>query len=218
MTDWRAVDTVLFDMDGTLLDLHFDSCFWQEYVPAYYASLHGIAVPAARQHFFSLLRAKQGTLDWYCFDYWSRELGLDIFYLQQTVSHKIRFRPSAQQFLDALRAAGKKLVLVTNSSRAGLDLKMQRLPLAGYFDAVVCSHDLGHPKESHSFWDRLASAVRFRPERTLLVDDNLDVLRVASAWGLGYLRAIACPDMTRPAVATGEFTPIHHFAELLPVV
>ena len=28
MVDWDSIDTVLLDMDGTLLDLHFDNYFW----------------------------------------------------------------------------------------------------------------------------------------------------------------------------------------------
>lgn len=30
---WQEVDTVLLDMDGTLLDLAFDNYFWQTLVP-----------------------------------------------------------------------------------------------------------------------------------------------------------------------------------------
>jgi len=48
MIDWRAIDTVLLDMDGTLLDLHFDNHFWQEHVPVRYAEKHGL--PPARAH------------------------------------------------------------------------------------------------------------------------------------------------------------------------
>ena len=31
--DWSKIDTVLLDMDGTLLDLRFDNWFWQELIP-----------------------------------------------------------------------------------------------------------------------------------------------------------------------------------------
>ena len=34
---WADIDTVLLDMDGTLLDLHFDNHFWLEHLPQRYA-------------------------------------------------------------------------------------------------------------------------------------------------------------------------------------
>ncbi len=37
MIDWDNIDTVLLDMDGTLLDLAFDNWFWQRHVPEQYA-------------------------------------------------------------------------------------------------------------------------------------------------------------------------------------
>ena len=39
----RDIDTVLLDMDGTLLDLHYDNHFWLEHLPQRYAELHGIS-------------------------------------------------------------------------------------------------------------------------------------------------------------------------------
>ena len=43
MLDWNAIDTVLLDMDGTLLDLAFDNFFWQQHVPQHYAREHAIS-------------------------------------------------------------------------------------------------------------------------------------------------------------------------------
>ena len=40
--DWWHVDTVLLDMDGTLLDLRFDNFFWREFVPLRFSEAHGI--------------------------------------------------------------------------------------------------------------------------------------------------------------------------------
>ena len=34
MLNWSKIDTVLLDMDGTLLDLHYDSHFWLNVIPA----------------------------------------------------------------------------------------------------------------------------------------------------------------------------------------
>ncbi len=43
---WQDVDTVLLDMDGTLLDLAFDNYFWQKLVPEYATGSDGIYAPA----------------------------------------------------------------------------------------------------------------------------------------------------------------------------
>jgi FMN phosphatase YigB (HAD superfamily) len=42
MLDWADIDTVLLDMDGTLLDLHFDNYFWLvvEKEPPFSATLY----------------------------------------------------------------------------------------------------------------------------------------------------------------------------------
>lgn len=37
MLNWNKINTVLLDMDGTLLDLNFDNHFWLEFVPQRYA-------------------------------------------------------------------------------------------------------------------------------------------------------------------------------------
>jgi FMN phosphatase YigB (HAD superfamily) len=34
---WDLIDTILLDMDGTLLDKHFDDYFWEHYVPEIFA-------------------------------------------------------------------------------------------------------------------------------------------------------------------------------------
>ena len=49
MPPWDEIDTVLLDMDGTLLDLKFDNFFWRTLVPTRYARLHGLAEDEARR-------------------------------------------------------------------------------------------------------------------------------------------------------------------------
>src|SRR5699024_6401143 len=47
--DWDRIDTVWLDLDGTVLDLHFDVRFWHEHLPARYAQTHGIERALAEQ-------------------------------------------------------------------------------------------------------------------------------------------------------------------------
>lgn len=214
--DWAAVSSVFLDMDGTLLDLNFDNQFWREHVPRRYAQRHGLSAEAARCELFERYRRVEGTMDWYCIDYWSRELGMDIALLKQEVDHLIAVHPHVVEFLDALRSAGRRVVLVTNAHGKSLELKMGRTRLGGHFHAIICAHDLGLPKEEPAFWRRLQSREPFDPCETLLVDDSLSVLRSARAYGIAHLLAVYRPDSRQPLRDTQEFTGIHSFLDIMP--
>jgi putative hydrolase of the HAD superfamily len=216
MIDWQRIDTVFLDMDGTLLDLNFDTYFWLEHVPQRYSEKHGVALEVAKAQLMERYQALLGTIDWYSIDYWTRELELDIALLKEEVDHLIAVHPYVTDFLDAVRAAKKRVVLVTNAHMKSLELKMDRTRLGGHFDRLVCSHDLGLPKEAPEFWERLQEVERFEPQRTLLVDDSLPVLRSARAYGIGWLLAVYEPDTRQPRRDVAEFDAIETFRDILP--
>ena len=149
--NWRHIDTVLLDMDGTLLDLRFDNFFWRDFVPQRFGEIHGIGPHEARRELEPRFAAQQGTLQWYCLDYWSRELGIDIAHLKEEVEDHIDFLPDVPEFLAAVRRAGKRLVLVTNAHGSTLKVKLRRTRLDRFLDAIFSSHDLGLPKEDLAF-------------------------------------------------------------------
>lgn len=216
MLDWSKIDTVLLDMDGTLLDLHYDNHFWLEHVPQRYAAHHGLTLANARADLRERYRRVEGTLDWYSVDYWTQELGLDIPLLKQEVEHLIAIHPHVIDFLHAVRAARKRVLLVTNAHGKAIDIKFRRTKLGGHFDAVVCSHDLHAPKEHIGFWRKLESIHPFEKTRTLLVDDSLPVLRAARDYGLAHLLAVYRPDTKQPDKDVGEFAAIRSFRDILP--
>jgi putative hydrolase of the HAD superfamily len=214
--DWQDIDTVLLDMDGTLLDLHYDNHFWLEYVPQRYAEKHGIAFEQARDALFAKYKAVEGTLNWYCVDYWTEQLGMDIPLLKEEVQHLIAVHPDVVEFLSALQRAAKRAILVTNAHGKSLGLKMRRTQLGGHFERIVSSHDLGLPKEDARFWGKLRDHVNFEPGRTLLVDDSLPVLRSARTYGIAHLLAVYQPDTRRPPKDVAEFAAIWSFREVVP--
>jgi len=214
--DWDLYDTVLLDMDGTLLDLRFDNFFWQELIPARYADLHGMPHAEAVAVLEPRFAAARGRLEWYCIDHWSRELGLDIAALKREAEDHIDFLPDVPEFLAAVRQLQKRVVLVTNAHQQTLAIKLQRTRLDQYLDAIYSSHDLGLPKEDRLFWERLRGLEPFDPARTLLVDDSLPVLRSAHDYGLARVIAILRPDSSRPPAVAGEFHGVHSVTELLP--
>ena len=168
MIDWNDIDSVLLDMDGTLLDLNFDNHFWQVHVPLRFAEIRGVTREAAREELMARYHARAGTLEWYSVDFWETELELDIMKLKEEVAHLIAVHPNVTAFLRAVRAAGKRVALVTNAHHKSLTLKMARTGLQEHFDFLITSHELGIEKEQPEFWDRLQARFPFDPRRSVL--------------------------------------------------
>lgn len=216
MVDWQNIETVLLDMDGTLLDLHFDNYFWREHVPLRYAEKHKLDIDSAKRTLVTQFRNKEGTIEWYCVDYWSEQLGLDIALLKAEVDHLISIHPYVLDFLDAVREKGKTVALVTNAHQKSLMLKLDRTALHNHIEHVICSHEFGLPKEEVMFWDKLRMRLPFKKEKTLLIDDSLAVLRSARQYGIGALLAVHKPDSKSPAKDVEEFEAISSFEQIIP--
>jgi HAD superfamily hydrolase (TIGR01509 family) len=215
IVDWDAVDTVLLDMDGTLLDLAFDNFFWTKLVPQRFAAQNGISVSAAHELLAPRFEAKMGTLEWYCLDHWTRDLGMDLRALKREHCTHIRFLPGAPEFLARVRERGKRVVVVTNAHRDTFAVKAERTGIDRLVDSVHCSHDFAAPKESAAFWPALARREPFDVARTLLVEDSLSVLAAARAYGVRHTVAIRRPDSQAPPRAIDGYPSIDGVFELI---
>lgn len=218
MLPWPDIDTIMFDMDGTLLDLHFDNYFWQQLIPKLYGEKHGLSEDAALEFMHCKTTEVQGTLDWYCLDYWKEQLQLDITGLKRDAKHKINIRPHVEDILLELKLSDKRVVLVTNAHPSSLAIKMEHTGIAHYFDQCISSHTLELAKENQGFWQSLQKVERYDPERTVLFDDSLAVLRQAKREGIKHLFGIMQPDSKKPGVPMDEFPQIDRFEEILPSV
>ena len=215
MIEWNKIDTVLLDMDGTLLDLNFDNHFWQEFVPLKFAEKSGISLAAAKLQLEPRFKSMQGKLEWYCLDYWSRVLELDIAGLKAEISGLIAVLPHVTEFLEKVRQSSRRVILVTNAHRDSLGLKMDKTCLQPFFDAIISSHDFGLAKEQAGFWLSLQKQHPFDKKKTLLVDDSLAVLHSARQFGIGYVISVSRPDSTRPKKVIDDFPAIEDFRELM---
>ena len=216
MIDWNSIDTVLLDMDGTLLDLHFDNYFWMDHLPRAYAEKHQITAEESSERLHSRISSKQGTLDWYSLDHWSEQLDMDIPALKRELQHMISLRPHALEFLTQLHHSHRDVVMVTNAHRKTLDIKMDHVDITPWFDRVVVSHELQAPKEEQAFWHKLQALHPFDPARTLLIDDTERVLDSARDYGIVHLLTLLQPDSQRQKRIDTRFPGIHHFDEIMP--
>jgi len=217
MINWPDIDTVLLDMDGTLLDLHFDNFFWTDYVPRTYAKKHNLSDVEAFEHLNVFFDQNRGTLSWYCIDQWSERLDLDIAQLKMSVRKRVSLRPHALDFLLSLQNTHKDVLLVTNAHPTTLSIKMGVIDLTSYFDRMVVSHDLKFAKEEQQFWLELNKLHPFDPTRTLLIDDTETVLDSANVFGIKHLVTLLQPDSQGEIRGTTRFDSIHHFNEIMPV-
>lgn len=215
MIEWNNIDTVLLDMDGTLLDLNFDNHFWLEFVPNRYAEQNDLSIEQAKYQLVPQFKKMEGKLEWYCLDYWSEVLKLDIVGLKTEIAGLIAVLPHVIEFLEAVKQSSRKIILVTNAHRASLDLKMEKTCLSPFFDQIISSHDYGAPKEQQRFWSQLYIEQPFNKERTLLVDDSLAVLNSAKDYGIKHLISISKPDSKKPKRTINDFPAIEDFRELM---
>jgi len=214
MLNWSEIDTVLLDMDGTLLDLRYDNHFWNEQLHYHYAKQHGLPVEQAQQRLVAHFREVAGTLNWYCLDYWESTLGLPIRQLKAQTTELIQLRPDTQDFLTQLQAAGKEVALLTNAHPDALALKNQHTPLAQLCPKQFSTHEFGYCKEFQELWQRLQQAFPFNPERTLFIDDGEHILDSARQFGIRYTVGITNPDSGLPVKQFNHHPAISSFQQL----
>jgi putative hydrolase of the HAD superfamily len=213
--DWDIIDTVLLDMDGTLLDKHFDDYFWEHYVPEIFAEKNDLTPLEARKELLARYKSIEGTLAWTDLDYWSEKLDLDIPALKLKINHLIQVHPYVIDFLKYCRNIGKAVHLVTNAHSKTLDIKLRKTEIGPFFDRIVCSQDIGLPKEEPEFWERLESMLGFDKQRTILADDNENVLQAAESYGIEVLIYVARPSSRADIQYSAHLPSIVYFDELI---
>ena len=213
--DWNTIDTVLLDMDGTLLDLHYDNYFWATHLPQRYAEIKGIPLSESQSFLQRQIQSLKGTLNWYCIDYWSDTLTIDVGKLKTEIKHKIKKRPTTQAFLDFLQEYRKTVALVTNAHPIGLTLKLTETNIDQYCHHIISSHQFQAPKEEQTFWHSLQEYLPFNPKRTLFIDDNTQVLNAAKSYGIQYTVGIHQPD-SQISRRLKHTPAIHDFDEIMP--
>lgn len=216
LIDWTRIDTVLLDMDGTLLDLHFDWHFWMNIIPQAYAEKNALQLEQAKKLIHEKIHSQTGTLNWYCLDYWTKALDLPVAKIKHDVRHNIQVLPEVMAFLQFLKTHRKTVIMVTNAHRDSLDIKLEMTDIGPYFDTIISSHDFGMPKEDINIWSAIQGVAPYNPNTTLLIDDNVHALTTAKTYGIEHL---LCPTFVSPKLDPIDpkgFKHFKHYSEIMP--
>ncbi|WP_101776372.1 GMP/IMP nucleotidase [Pasteurella oralis] len=196
--NWQQIETVILDLDGTLIDLYFDHYFWKQLVPQAYAEKWGICVEQSRQSLKQRYDAIEHSKDWYCLDFWADQLSLPLRELYQSHGPTLKVRSDVAPFLQAVRQMGKQVMLLTDSNLFSLEMKLKFCDFAPHFDLLLSSHQFGAPKIEQALWQKLQQQHYFDPTRTLFIDDTEQVLDSAKQFGIAYTVGVENPDSTLP--------------------
>lgn len=213
--DWSRIDDVLLDMDGTLLDRHFDNFFFEEELPRRYAVLHQLSFEESRDRLMAMYRSVEGELAWTDLDYWTKRVGIDVVAMHKELDHMIGFLPGAEDFLHHLRQLGKRVTIVTNAHSTGVSVKVAKTGLDRYVDRIVDAFEVGYLKMRPEYWPTCQQLLKFDPARSLFMDDDEGCLTAAKAFGVAQLVHSAKSSSQLPPSSLPHFFSITGFSSLL---
>lgn len=212
--NWDQIGTVLFDLDGTLIDLRLDAEFWKEIVPRRYAETMAISTEQSHTKLKQLYRDIEHSMQWYDIDHWADTLQLPIREMQLQHMPKLNVRSGAYPLLQKLNEMGKRLLLLTDSHPYSLEVKMAQCDLAPHFEALISSHQFQKPKMNAALWTALLHDYAIDPQRTLLLDDLEAVLDQAANHQIAFTVGIENPDSTLPPKTFLRHCSIADFSQL----
>lgn len=213
--NWDDIDDVLLDMDGTLLDRHFDNVVFEEALPQRYAERHALSFDQARTSLLAMYRSVEGRLEWTDLAYWSRRVGIDVVALHRELDYLIDFLPDAREFLLRLRKSGKRITILTNAHRAGVEIKAAKTCLDRHVDRIVDAFEVGYLKMHQDYWPHCQRLVGFDPTRSLYIDDDEKCLAAAERFGVGRMYHRSKSSSQLPPDPSAQFTSIEDFSPLM---
>lgn len=213
--NWNEIDDVLLDMDGTLLDRHFDNFFFEEELPRRYAAIQGLPFEESRARLMAMYQSVEGELAWTDLHYWTERVGIDVVAMHKELDHMIGFLPGAEAFLRELRIKGKRVTILTNAHQAGVAVKAAKTGLDRHVDRIVDAFEVGYLKMRREYWPACQRLVGFDPERSLYVDDDESCLDAARLFGITGIVHSAKSSSQLPPAPSASFMSVERLSHLV---
>lgn len=189
----RYTDLV-FDLYGTLVDIHTEEndLVWEK--TAFFFGFYGAAYTPAelKQAFAAELKRREAKAgqSYECFPDIPFEQIMTSLFLAKGIADEgllglqaaqlfrissleyIRLYPGVLQALEALRAAGCRLWLLSNAQQVFTAYELRLLGLEPYFDGIYLSSDYGCRKPDLRFYQALMQAHNLDPANCLMIGND----------------------------------------------
>ena len=174
----------IFDMDGTLIDSNgiwkdVDTAFLAKrglsYTKEFYEGVAHTIFPLAAKftkEFCRLPESEEAIMaEW-------MDMAGDLY------GTSVPVKPGVRAYLDKLRAAGERLIVVTSAVPVHCRTALTHLGLMPYFERIIFAHDLQLEKKDPQLWRLTAEMMGVAPEDCTLYDDSVEACRGAKAAGM----------------------------------
>ena len=174
----------IFDMDGTLIDSNgiwkdVDTAFLAKrglsYTKEFYEGVAHTIFPLAAKftkEFCHLPESEEAIMaEW-------MDMAGDLY------GTSVPVKPGVRAYLDKLRAAGERLIVVTSAVPVHCRTALTHLGLMPYFERIVFAQELHREKKDPALWRLAAETAGVSPEDCTLFDDSVEACRGAKAAGM----------------------------------
>ena len=174
----------IFDMDGTLIDSNgiwkdVDTAFLAKrglsYTKEFYEGVAHTIFPLAAKftkEFCHLPESEEAIMaEW-------MDMAGDLY------GTSVPVKPGVRAYLDKLRAAGERLIVVTSAVPVHCRTALTHLGLMPYFERIIFAHDLQLEKKDPQLWRLTAELMGVAPADCTLYDDSVEACRGAKAAGM----------------------------------
>lgn len=196
-TSFLQRNTIIFDMDGTLID---SIGIWNQVDQALMAAMGGAAeeemAVGRRRDAFLADHGNEGNpylsyclfLARHCGCSWSGE---KVFQKRYEISrdfliHQVDYKKGAPEVIQKLHGLGKTLVIATTTKRANMDIYRRlnenirsKAPLDKYFTAIYTREDVSSIKPSPEVHEKLMADLEKTREDCFIFEDSLAGLMAA---------------------------------------
>ena len=198
----QAGDTIIFDMDGTLID---SVGVWNDVDAALIKELGGPEEDPSftqrrRDELLTRFRADDDPYVSYCEElgkiYHSDKSGRDIMkrryeIAQDFLVNRVDYKEGAPELIKKLASLGKTLVISTTTKRANMEVYRtknrnirEKAPVDKYFVKIYTREDAERIKPDPQIHEKLLAEMGKKPEDCFIFEDSLIGVRAAKAAGI----------------------------------